>query len=175
MHKWLASFVAPAFISFVITLFINARVDKIKVQRELIGASFEGVRENIDVAVKAAARYYPLDAAGRTPLLEADIWLADRELRFAIPALLDSVSSTTKRKLEDLTEAFDDFVSELTGGSFQAKNAKPDLVHLRRIASAGSDLRARLSEVRHEEIRAALEKSPLSKLINYLNEPMGLS
>ncbi|WP_106640797.1 hypothetical protein [Allosphingosinicella vermicomposti] len=163
--------ITPAFIASVLSIAINIRADKFRARREYITASFEAVRATIDTAVKAAAEYFPLPAVARTPAIEAKLWLADRELRFALSPLIKNASSGLDAELEQLTAAFDDLIALLTGGSFQSSKAEADLKHLRLIASAGAELRAKLTDVRHAELRQAVEQDILSRFIHYWTEP----
>lgn len=174
MHQWFVALVAPALIASIMTLLINIRLDKVRVRRDYIGTSYEAVRNGINEAVSAAAAYYPLPSAERTASLEAKIWMADRELRFSIPALMDNATTEARPDFDALSETFDDFIAELTGGTFQQTGANSDLKHFRKIASVGAELRAKITQARHEELRRAVDKDPLSRMISYLNEPMGI-
>jgi hypothetical protein len=175
MASWFLSLITPALIASIVSIAVNIRSDKIRAERDYSTGQFSGTRELIDAAVRAAAEYYPLGVADRTPILEAKLWLADRELRFALPSLMAFAGEDLKDELDALTRAFDDLIAELTGGSFQSASAAPDLIHVRRIASAGAELRARLTDLRHAELRRSVDRDLVSRLISYATAQKGIS
>jgi len=175
MESWLLSLITPALIASLVSLAVNIRADKVRAERDYFTVQFTSARELIDAAVKAAAEYYPLGAAERKPTLEAKLWLADRELRFALPSLMAFAGDDLKEELDALTRAFDDLIAELTGGSFQSASATPDLIQVRRIASAGAELRAKLTDLRHAELRRCVDRDPISRFLSYATAQRGIS
>lgn len=166
--------ITPAFIATVVSIAINNRSEKLRAQRDFFTKTFEAAREDVKLAIDAAAEYYPLASLSRPPLAEAKIWMADRELRFSLSNIIENAGEDIATLLPGLTNAFDDLIAELTGGSFQSAANLPDMKHLRRIASAGASLRSELLKVRHAELRSAINKDPLSRFILYMGKRLGV-
>lgn len=166
--------ITPAFIATVISIAIANRGEKLRAHRDFYTKSFEAARDTVAAAVVAASEYFPLDATKRTPVIEAKVWMAERELRFALSAIIENASLFIRDDVDKLTANFDDFVGYLTGGSFQSRSAQPDLKQLRLIAAAGAELRAQLLQVRHAELRAAIRRDPLSRILLYFSEERGI-
>ncbi|WP_422058571.1 hypothetical protein [Sphingomonas sp.] len=173
MSAFLWTLITPAFIASLVSIAINLRADKVRANRELVTSSFETTRKLIEDAVKSAADYFPLPAPRRTPISEAKVWMSDRSLRFALPSLIGNSSSELSKELTQLESSFDNFIMLLTGGSFGSVNAEADVKHFRLIAAAGAELGAKLLDLRHAELRRAVERDPMSRFLNYWTTPYG--
>lgn len=169
--------VTPALVASLVTLFYNSRSEKRRAARDYISKVFEGARDDVRRAVEAAVEYFPLPPPERTELLEAKVWMGERDVRHSISALLmfSNQESTSGKLLED---SLDNFISALTGGSFQATTGNADVVQARSVAAAGGKLRAAISTARQHELEAAVSADLLSRnwlrLKIYMNEPMGV-
>lgn len=161
----------PALIASLVTLAINIRMDKLKAHREYITTTFEAAKKVVDDAIKASIEYFPLRSKDRSNILEARVWLYERELRFAVPSLMSGSSEKLSDELGALTIAFDDLISLLTGGSFQSSDSEGDMKQARLIASAGAELKAKLTDLRHAELKSAIDRDILTRFIGYWTEP----
>jgi hypothetical protein len=165
----IASIVTPAVVAAIISLLVNIRTGKLRDYREYTGSELSATRELIEKSIKAAAEYYSLKSIDRKPIHEAQVWLFERELRFSVPQIISQMPIGLAEQSEIAQDAFDDFISQLTGGSFQSKDAGPDLQYIRRIAVSGSELRARLNQIRQEELKGLIDRDPISRLTYYWN------
>lgn len=174
MSPWWTAIITPALIATFISLVVTNRAEKLRAQRDFLTKIFESARDDVKQALDAAAGYFPLPAAERDPSLEARIWMAERELRFSLISVIDSSMAGSVQQADELTLAFDDLIGQLTSGSFQSASATSDLKHLRLIASAGAEVRAKLFALRSAELRNAVKNDPLSRVIFYMTEPKGV-
>lgn len=167
----------PALVASLITLFYNSRAEKRRAARDYISKVFDAARDDARRAVEAAVEYYPVSPADRTALQEAKLWMGERDVRHSLSALLGF--STGNRETQKLLEdALDNFISALTGGSFQASIGEPDVAQARAIAAAGGKLRASIATARQRELEAAVSADLLSRnwkrASTYMNEQMGV-
>lgn len=172
---FVGSILTPAVVASLFTLIFNARNEKRKQIRENLKESFSEARKLVEAAVVASSSYFSVDAENRLPSLEAKIWLCERELRFTLTDLLEKSDDKLKYDLEAARNEFDDFIAELTGGSFQVSTATSDLKHVRKIAGIGATLRFKLSALYFAELREVLQRDPLHKLLTFANKEQGIS
>lgn len=162
MASFLDSIVTPAVVAGVISLLVTNRNEKIRARRDFITKAFDPARDNIKDAVAAALEYYPLAADKRTKSQEAMLLAAEREVRRSITSLLLMHEEGESASFKAAQQAFDDFVAELTSGSFQSADAKTDVAAAVRVADAGANLRAGLLGLRSEVLERAIAEDPLS-------------
>jgi hypothetical protein len=133
--------ITPALVASLITLYYNSRAEKRRAARDYISKVFDGARDDVRRAVEAAVEYFPVQPANRTTLQEAKLWMGERDVRHSVAALIEfSAGSAETRKL--LEDALDDFISALTGGSFQATSGEADVAQARAVSAIGGKLRA---------------------------------
>lgn len=161
------SIITPALIASIFALFFNARAEKRREFRKAALDQLEESRELVLSGVKAAAAYFSKPSDERTPALEAEVWLIERELRMNLSTLADRSGTGVAGEVEKMQNDFDLFVGELTGANFQQRDAEVDLAHIRRIAGLGADLRVSLANASHSDLRQALEKDPLDKVMRF--------
>ncbi len=164
----LGSIVTPAIVASIFSLLVNTRASKRRDYRDAVSMRVKETRELVASATNAAASYFCLDAKGRTPQLEAALWMAEKDVRLALFGLAEKPQGVVESELSRLQSDFDIFVSELTGGNFQQTSAKADLAHIRKIASIAADLRSSISLVNEEDLRTILDNDPLSKVMRAL-------
>jgi len=177
LHFAVSSVVTPAVVASAVSLFFNHRSEKKRAARDYLTKAFDSARDDVRRAVEYAVDYFPLRSDERTPAKEARLLMGDRDVRLSIGALIDfSAESGPSRNL--LQSALDDFISVLTGGSFQSSAADADLDQARLVASAGAALRAAIAKARHLELEDAVKSDVLSRSADrlrlYLNENMGV-
>lgn len=160
----LSSFITPAVVAGVISLLVTNRNEKIRARRDFITKAFDPARDTIKAAVDAALEYYPLKSTARTKLLEAKVLASEREVRRAISALLSFHENLHLTNFSTVQDAFDNFVAEITGGSFQRSDAGADVATATKIADAGAHLRAALLSLRSDVLEREIENDPLSSL-----------
>jgi hypothetical protein len=169
--------ITPALVASLITLFYNSRAEKRRAVRDYISKTFDAARDDVRRAVEAAVEYFPVRPEERTPLQEAKLWRGERDVRHSIAALIEfSASNSETRKL--LENALDDFISVLTGGSFQAGAGDADVAQARAVSAAGGKLRASIAMARQRELEAAVSSDIVSRnwqrASTYMSEPMGV-
>lgn len=167
MFTLLGSIITPAVVASLFALFFNARAEKRREIRTAILKRLDDSRALVATAVEAAATYFAHPSEGRTPQIEAKLWLAEREVRLGLSSLAERTDRTLNHELSKLQSDFDFFVGELTGSNFQQSNAEVDLAHVRRIASLGADLRLSLSRVHLAELQEALSRDPLDRALKF--------
>lgn len=168
MSSLLSSIVTPAIISSIVTLLINIRQSKRKDFRDAVSKRIDESRELVYEAVDAAAMYYCNDAKNRTTQSEAKLWMAEREIRLILSSLIANFDQELDATLNELRDDFDIFISELTGGNFQQKNAKADLPHIRRIAGLGAELRLSILKANDAELQKRLDSDWITKIMKFL-------
>lgn len=161
-----SNFVGPALIATAITLLFNFWSEKRKAERDYVTKLFEGARDDSRKAVEAAMEYFPRDGADRSALLEAKVWMAERDIRHSLSSLSALCNSPETR--ESIERILDDFIDALTGGSFQNKKAKADVAQARKIASVGAELRVTLAKARQTDLQAEIARDPLSQLFTFV-------
>lgn len=159
--------ITPAIVSSIVTLLVNIRLSKQKEIRDSISKKIDEARKLVSESVDAAANYFSLSSADRTAQLEAKLWMCERELRMTLSALTSEHNVELNIELKKLQTDFDVFISELTGGNFQQKNATGDLPHIRRIAGIGSDLRLSLLKASEIEINKRLDNDWITYIMKF--------
>jgi hypothetical protein len=170
------SIITPAIVASFITLFLNIRSEKSRAARDFVSRAFDAARDDVRRATEAAVEYYPLPASDRTAAIEARLWMGERDVRHSVNAVIEfSTAGSDGQKL--LQSSFDNFIDALTGGSFQSSEAEPDLEQVRKVASAGGELRASISMARQIELRQAISSDILSRssavAFAYMTENLG--
>lgn len=153
MHTILAALFAPAFVSLVVSIWVNRLLEAKRARRDHITKLFEVTRDDIRRAVEASVDYFATLPAERTALQEAKVLLADRELRSAMPVLLGPHPELANEAREHTSKRFEDLLAELTGGNFQVKDGEVDREHIRRLTVAGAGLRSGLARMRDSELK----------------------
>jgi hypothetical protein len=167
MLTLLGSIITPAVVASLFSLVFNARAEKRRDARKAILDRLQESRDLVADAVKSAAAYFSKPYAERTPAIEAELWLIEREVRLSLSTLTERTDAQLKKELTSLQRDFDFFVGELTGSNFQQKEAEVDLAHIRKIAGLGADLRLSLSRAHVAELKAALERDPLDRVLKF--------
>lgn len=122
--------------------------------------------------------YFATMPGDRTPLQEAKVILAERELRSAMPIILESHPELADASRAIARNRFEDLAAELTGGNFQANDGEIDRDHIRRLTYAGAGLRSALARMRDAELKILIEADPLLKMRDWclakIDEVLGI-
>lgn len=169
------SIITPALVASIFSLLFNARAEKRKFVRESLKDSFVEARDVIGKAVAASSIYFSKPYKGRTPEVEALVWIHEKEMRFLLSNILERSDESLAYELEKVQNHFDELVSELTGGNFQQKNSKSDLSQVRKISGIASHLRSVLATLYHAQLKSSLDRDMLDRLFNYLTVQKGIS
>lgn len=145
------------------SLWVNRRSEARRARRDHITKLFEVTREDVRRCVEASIDYFATEPQERTALQEAKVILGDRELRSAMPIILDAHLELADINRTTAQARFQDFAAELTGGNFQASNGEVDREHIRRLTHAGAGLRSALARMRDAELKILVEADPLIK------------
>ncbi|MET3470675.1 hypothetical protein ABIC78_001190 [Novosphingobium sp. 1529] len=161
MSSFLSAWFTPALVSFIVSLWVNRRSEARRARRDNITKLFEVTREDIRRAVEAAIDYFATEPSNRKALQEAKVLLGERELRAAMPVILDSHQELEHESRNEARRRFQDLLAELTGGNFQEAAGEIDREHIRRLAHAGAGLRSALAKMRDAELRILFEADPV--------------
>ena len=168
MFSVLGSIVTPAVVASLFSIFFGARAEKRRELRKAILDRLQESRGLVKHAIDAASQYYSKAASDRTAAIEANLWLAEREVRMSLSSLTERSDAGLEKELKNLQRDFDIFISELTGANFQQNDAQIDLAQVRKIAGLGAELRVSLSKVHLAELRNALANDPLDRVLKFL-------
>lgn len=161
LKDFLTLLFAPALVSLAVSLWVNRRSEAWRARRDHITKLFEVTREDIRRSVEVAIDYFSTLPTDRSPLQEAKVLLAERELRSAMPIILDAHHELINSDRFTAKSRFEDLMAELTGGNFQEKSGSINLDHIRRLSYAGAGLRASLARMRDAELKILLNKDPM--------------
>lgn len=167
MDFWTLLF-TPALISLAVSLWVNRRAEARRARRDHITKLFEVTREDVRRCVEASIDYFATPPNDRTALQEAKVILGDRELRSAMPIILESHPELADANRATAQARFQDFAAELTGGNFQASNGEVDRQHIRRLTHTGAGLRSALARMRDAELKMLVEADPLIKAKDWI-------
>lgn len=169
---------APALVSLAVSLWVNRRSEARRARRDHITKLFELTREDVRRSVEAAMDYFATKPTERTPLQEAKVLFADRELRSAMPVILDSHPELMNLNREQAQQRFENLLAELTGGNFQAVDGVVDREHIRRLTHTGAGLRSALARMRDAELKILIDTDPVlrvwGRFTDWLDEKAGL-
>lgn len=175
MYDFFKYFLTPALLTSIFLIFFNNRAEKRRILKQSLDDSLKHIQELISSAVEASAAYFCESGKNRTPKLEAEIWLRERELR---ELQADFITFSAEDYIETyklVEDKFDEFIGEMTSGSFQQIRANPDIQHIRKIASIGAVLKRNLLRLKIDQQRAQLQADPLDKMLRFLGEDLGYS
>lgn len=151
----------PALVSLAVSLWVNRRAEAHRARRDHITKLFEVTREDVRRSVESAIDYFATRPESRTPLQEAKVLLAEREIRSALSVILGPHPELQNDGSSAAQAGRTEFLAELTGGNFQVLEGEVDKEHIRRLTHAGAGLRSALARMRDAELRMLLDKDPL--------------
>lgn len=152
------------------------RSEKAKAHREVISKSFEKAREYVTAAVEAAHLYYPIKGSERKPSDLLRLQSAEKRARVILGNLIDwcpkLIPPVPQVRLMNLS---DDFIGELTSGSFGEVDGEPDLEQGEKIADLGAKLDIHILSLQQEQMFDWLSRDALQRFYVYMTTPMGIS
>lgn len=151
--------ITPAVVSLLISLWANRLLEARRAEREHLTKLFEVAREDVRRASEAAVDYFSTAPGQRSPLQEAKVLAAEREVREAISPLTRSASDEGENRMRaPAAAAFVTMLAELTGGNFQAVAGEIDRQHLNRLVFACASLRSALAKLREDQLASLVER-----------------
>ena len=166
MTWFLGLFVTPAFVSLVVSLWAGRFLEERRARRDHVTRLFESAREEVRRAVEAAIEYFSIPPGARTALQEARVIANDREIRAALPFLLDNARAVTDAEVTVAArDAFSKFVEQLTGGTFQSSEGEISPQHIIAIVYAGARLRTALARLRDAELKDRANQDPVFRWV----------
>jgi len=149
-----------------------------RARRDHITKLFEITREDIRRGTEVGVDYFATRPSERTPLQEAKVTLADREIRSAIPIVIGPHPELNNRSRDEAERRFEDLIAELTGGNFQASDGEVDREQIRRLTHAGAGLRSALARMRDAELRMLasddMAQNVWKRFLNWLDRKAGV-
>lgn len=147
---------ATAVVAAWLALIANRLLDKRRAHRDYITRLSDALREDVRLAVEAAAEYWSPSPKNKA-VIEARMKMLESEVRAG--ALLIDEGDGSELAVE-FRDAVTDFLIVVTGADFEAVKVRANSAHIRELTGKGVALRKLTARLRRQQISKPGRRKP---------------